>query len=86
MFRVVVGPFDQAEAKDFHQRIFKAGISDSWAIRVKPGEWSMAMVDPPAIAPIEVVVLGRSTEELAEVGEWSSAVRYIQSLAFRVID
>lgn len=87
VFRVVVGPFDEDQAKDFHKRIFKAGISDSWAIRVKPGEWSMAMVDPPAIAPIEVAVLGRTTEELADssAGEWSSAVRYIRSLALRVI-
>ncbi len=86
VFRVVVGPFDQDQAKDFHKRIFRAGISDSWAIRVKPGEWSMAMVDPPAIAPIEVAVLGRTTEELADAGEWGNAVRYIRSLALRVID
>ena len=86
MFRVVVGPFDQDQAQDFHKRIFRAGISDYWAIRVEPGEWSMAMVDPPAIAPIEVAVLGRTTEELAEVGEWSNAIRYIRSLALRVID
>lgn len=51
VFRVVVGPFDQGQAKRVHQRIYDAGISDSWAIRVKPGEWSMAMVDPPAEAP-----------------------------------
>ncbi len=86
VFRVVVGPFDEDQAKDFHKRIFKAGISDSWAIRVKPGEWSMAMVDPPAIAPVEVAVLGRTTEELADAGEWSNAIRYIRSLALRVID
>ncbi len=86
VFRVVVGPFDEAQAKDYHRRIFKAGISDSWAIRVKPGEWSMALVDPPAIAPIEVAVLGRTSEELADVGEWGAAVRYIRSLALRVID
>ena len=86
VFRVVVGPFDEDQAKDFHKRITRAGISDSWAIRVKPGEWSMAMVDPPAIAPIEVAVLGRTTEELADTGEWSNAVRYIRSLALMVID
>ncbi len=86
VFRVVVGPFDENQARDFHKRIFKAGISDSWAIRVKPGEWSMAMVDPPAIAPIQVAVLGRSTEELADAGEWSNAVRYIRGLALRLID
>lgn len=86
VFRVVVGPFDEDQAKDFHKRIFKAGISDSWAIRVKPGEWSMALVDPPAIAPIQVAVLGRTTEELADAGEWSNAIRYIRGLALRIID
>ncbi len=88
VFRVVVGPFDEAQAQDFHKRIFKAGISNSWAIRVKPGEWSMAMIDPPAIAPIEVAVLGRTALELADTdtGEWNDAVRYIRSLALRVID
>ncbi len=49
VYRVVVGPFGQGEAKEVHRSIFKAGISDSWAIRVEPGQWSMAMVDPPAL-------------------------------------
>jgi len=85
VFRVVVGPFDQDKAKDIHRQIFKAGIADSWAIRVNPGEWSMAMVDPPAFAPIEVAVLGRSVEELADGRPWS-AVRYIRSLAQLAVD
>lgn len=59
VYRVVVGPFGQDQAKGIHQRITRAGISDSWAIRVMPGEWSMAMADPPALAPVEVAVLGR---------------------------
>lgn len=52
VFRVVVGPFEQGDAKRVHRSIYRAGISDSWAIRVQPGEWSMAMIDPPAEAPI----------------------------------
>jgi cell division septation protein DedD len=52
VYRVVVGPFDQRDAKTVHQQIYRAGIVDSWAIRVNPGEWSMAMVDPPAEAPV----------------------------------
>ncbi len=52
VFRVVVGPFEQADAQRVHRSIYRAGITDSWAIRVQPGEWSMAMVDPPAEAPI----------------------------------
>ena len=52
VFRVVVGPFVDTEAKRVHMAIFQAGISDSWAIRVKPGEWSMARVDPPAPSPV----------------------------------
>ena len=51
VYRVVVGPFDDKDAKDVHQRIYQAGIVDTWAIRVNPGEWSMAMIDPPAEAP-----------------------------------
>lgn len=75
VYRVVVGPFDQQHAKDIHKRIYAAGISDSWAIRVKVGEWSMAMIDPPAEAP---------PLEVAEdtTGGWAaSAIGYIQSLA-----
>ncbi len=52
VFRVVVGPFVDTDAQRVHQAIFQAGISDSWAIRVKPGEWSMARVDPPAPSPV----------------------------------
>lgn len=51
VFRVVVGPFVEDDAKRLHKAIFQAGISDSWAIQVKPGEWSMAMVEPSAASP-----------------------------------
>jgi hypothetical protein len=66
VFRVVVGPFVEDDAKRFHKAIFRAGIADSWAIQVKPGEWSMAMVEPPAVsaakAPVLVLVT-RSSEK-----------------------
>ena len=52
VFRVVVGPFEQANTKRVHRSIYQAGITDSWAIRVRPGQWSMAIVDGPAEAPI----------------------------------
>ena len=52
VFRVVVGPFEQANAKRVHRSIYQAGITDSWAIRVRPGQWSMALIDAPAEAPI----------------------------------
>jgi cell division septation protein DedD len=52
VYRVVVGPFEQRQAKTVHQRIYRAGIIDSWAIRVTPGEWTMAMVTPPAKSPL----------------------------------
>jgi len=54
VFRVVVGPFVEEDAKRIHKTIYKAGVSDSWAIRVKPGEWSMAQVMPPATLPVGV--------------------------------
>lgn len=74
VYRVVVGPFDQRHAKDIHKRIYAAGISDSWAIRVKAGEWSMAMIDPPAEAPPMEVAEEKS-------GWTATAIGYIQSLA-----
>ena len=52
VFRVVIGPFEQANVKRVHRSIFQAGIADSLAIRVRPGQWSVAMVDGLAEAPI----------------------------------
>jgi len=64
LYRVVVGPFGQRDAKEVHRSIFKAGISDSWAIRIEPGQWSMAMVDPPALkAGTVVLVSGLSRQK-----------------------
>lgn len=67
VYRVVVGPFGQDQTKGIHKQIYQAGISDSWAIRVIPGEWSMAMIDPPFMAPVEVAVLGQPADEF----EWN---------------
>ncbi len=64
LYRVVVGPFGQRDAKEVHRSIFKAGIADSWAIRIEPGQWSMAMVDPPALkAGTVVLVSGLSRQK-----------------------
>ena len=73
VFRVVVGPFVETDAKRIHKAIFKAGISDSWAIRVKPGEWSMVRVDPPAPSP----VVAWKVPEKREITAWE----FIQQLA-----
>lgn len=42
VFRVVVGPFGDGERKVAYRRIRKAGIADTWAIRVTPKDWSVA--------------------------------------------
>ena len=80
VFRVVVGPFEQEQAQGIRKQIYRAGIYDSWAIQVIPGEWSMAMVDPPALAliraPVELAVLDRTAEGL----EWN-ALSYLQMLS-----
>lgn len=73
VYRVVVGPFDHKDAKTVHQRIYRAGIVDSWAIRVNPGEWSMAMVDPPAAAP--------ETADLNPEGLTAELLGYLKKLA-----
>ncbi len=73
VFRVVVGPFVDTEAQRIHKAIFQAGISDSWAIRVKPGEWSMARVDPPASSPVVAWKVPEKRE--------TTALEFIQQLA-----
>ncbi len=80
VYRVVVGPFGEDQTKGIHRRITRAGISDSWAIRVLPGEWSMAMVDPPALAPVEVAVLGRPAEGLE--GSAAGGLRSLRQLVY----
>ena len=73
VFRVVVGPFVDIDAQRIHKAIFQAGISDSWAIRVKPGEWSMARVDPPAPSPVVAWKVPEKRE--------TTALEFIQQLA-----
>ncbi|MCH7589816.1 SPOR domain-containing protein [PVC group bacterium] len=73
VFRVVVGPFEQANAKRVHRSIYRAGITDSWAIRVRPGQWSMALIDAPAEAPIMA--------ELKAEPKPLTAMDYVQLLA-----
>ncbi len=67
VFRVVVGPFVEDDAKRLHKAIFRAGISDSWAIQVKPGEWSMAMVEPSSASPAKAPFLAIRSSEKREV-------------------
>jgi hypothetical protein len=76
VYRVVVGPFAKMEKKVVQRKISKAGIADSWAIQVKPGDWRMAMIDPPATAPVEVADVARPED----VREWN-AMDYTQMLS-----
>jgi len=73
VYRVVVGPFEQRQAKAVHQRIYHAGIMDAWAIKVKPGEWTMAMVDPPAESPL--------LADLNPEGSRWNPITYVRKLA-----
>ena len=79
VYRVVVGPFAKMEKKVVQRKISKAGIADSWAIQVKPGDWRMAMIDPPSTAPVEVADMARPED----VREWN-ALDYTQKLSRRV--
>lgn len=76
LYRVVVGPFAKNEEQSIQKNIFRAGIADSWAIQVKPGDWHMAMIDPPATAPVEVAAAQRPVE----LREWN-AMGYTQLLS-----
>lgn len=42
VYRVVVGPFNATERAVAFRRIKRAGIADTWAIRVSPKDWSVA--------------------------------------------
>ncbi len=43
VYRVVVGPVEQGAETTVHRSLSKAGIADTWAIRVTPGDWLVAM-------------------------------------------
>ena len=76
LYRVVVGPFVKNDEQIIKKNIFRAGIADSWAIQVKPGDWRMALIDPPATVLVEVAV-ARPAQELRE---WN-AMGYTQMLS-----
>ncbi len=42
VFRVVVGPIDEGQEKAVLRRVARAGVRDSWAIRVVAGDWLLA--------------------------------------------
>lgn len=42
VYRVVVGPVRSGREKSVYRRVATAGLKDSWAIRVVPGDWLLA--------------------------------------------
>jgi len=54
VFRVVVGPTNKQTMKKVHNRIYKSGIADTWAIRVSSDDWQLAGInnDRPELASI----------------------------------
>lgn len=42
VFRVVVGPVPEGNERQIYRRVADAGLKDSWAIRVSPGDWRLA--------------------------------------------
>ena len=42
VYRVVVGPATPGAEKALHRRVAQAGLLDTWAIRVTPGDWTIA--------------------------------------------
>lgn len=47
VFRVVIGPLKSEERAGIFRRIKRAGIADTWAIRVTPEDWSVAAKSAP---------------------------------------
>jgi hypothetical protein len=54
LYRVVVGPFTKNDEKNVKVDISQAGISDTWTIKVKPGDWRMAILGQPQTTFVEV--------------------------------
>jgi hypothetical protein len=50
----VVGPFSKNDEKSIKFNLSRAGIADTWTIKVKPGDWSMAVLDMPLTTTVEV--------------------------------
>lgn len=42
VYRVVIGPYLNTESRTAEQAIAQAGIAHPWALKVQPGEWTMA--------------------------------------------
>ena len=42
VYRVVVGPASDGGERSLHRRVAAAGLRDTWAIRVVPGDWRLA--------------------------------------------
>ena len=42
VYRVVVGPIRDGDERVQHRRLRQAGLADTWAIRVTPGDWLVA--------------------------------------------
>ena len=42
IYRVVVGPIDKGKEKTAHKVLRRAGLVDTWAMRVNPSDWSIA--------------------------------------------
>ena len=42
VFRVVVGPVSKGQERAVHRLVVDAGLRDSWALRVSPGDWLLA--------------------------------------------
>ncbi|PIW25985.1 MAG: hypothetical protein COW30_17315 [Rhodospirillales bacterium CG15_BIG_FIL_POST_REV_8_21_14_020_66_15] len=58
VYRVVVGPFKAQERTLAYRRIKRAGIADTWAIRVSPKDWSVAAKTRPLQQADASAVLG----------------------------
>jgi hypothetical protein len=66
VYRVVVGPFDAQERTGAFRRIKRAGVADTWAIRVSPKDWSVAAkLRPTEQADASVVLSARDWPGLA---------------------
>tara|TARA_R110000772_G_scaffold41808_1_gene97510 strand:- start:88497 stop:89423 length:927 start_codon:yes stop_codon:yes gene_type:complete len=67
VYRVVVGPFDAQERTGAFRRIKRAGIADTWAIRVSPKDWSVAAkLRPTEQADASAVLSARDWPGLAQ--------------------
>ncbi len=52
IYRVVVGPVEKGKEKTAHKVLRRAGLVDTWAMRVNPSDWSIADQKPKASGEI----------------------------------